>query len=1058
MKIQIKIIPLAAALSLFVALGCNKADSTASPVFAVLDTTIIDGDTWLLNRPVDIFFDDAVDFSSVSTSSVIFRATDSANLGIPVTGTYELISDVLGRANHGIRFTPACPTNTEFDNGGFVPGNIGYELLLPTESSGGFTVVRSTSGHALSIGLTRRFVTPSLGDTYFYDSRFTPAQMTLFEAPSDLGLLSVGVASFTVEFDQGINPSPTNFSSDKLYIEYADANGTFPATPNKIPGEWLVANNCGDSAELVFQVSGVLLPGRSVRAVTTSEFQDLSGDQNNNNDISPTLSLATLSDIYNDITIDDDDVAYDQFIEDFAVGTGLDLDADLAQPLVLVNQGNVTANFVFPDDNGSTKVDFHLVNSHFPFNTNGIQVDTDDAGNTFTLVDGVMYTNDFTIEAGASIRAFGDNPLIIYVAGDALIEGEIDASGYDANPADGLSNRHDIVVAGGLGSCGGGNGGDASSETAVTSPVGDSGNGPFGTSVGGGSGGEGGYQQEMNPAAVGGGNTPIAPQFLVAGGGGGGAFALTRTDAVFWDAWPASSLPYTYDNSGPDLRSERHTIFDGGAIDPDAYFTGAENGMRGSSFGSSLSDAFPTPQAVRGYLDDSQDMAADDAAAFDPAQTGGSLDDDSLYGVAVDGPDGGSAGISPFLSTDPTFGTSNDFYGTRYFWDGTVGSDPVNVHGELLAAHAGSGGGGSGDIQTVIRYIDDGTGNPLPISSHYPDLSFPHGTTQRYMRGAGGGGGGGQIQIHVIGHIILAPTTLLKVNGGNGAGGDSAEHGGLSGSTTQVSGSGGGSGGHLIMSSASGLNLSSVDVGVSGTPGNASTFFDNTIPNYLIQAVGGRRGWSMSSLANNFLPADNAPNDYDGNGSFQTGRGGAGGSGVIQIHLPNPLTDIAYHSNVASDFKDYITHEDLANPIDSDRQDQVLGLYAMPTPFTLMPFYSPQSQVQSVWVDTGLAGLRQPPNGVGPFPDYDFGQLDFDGLDALGYVLGDGEFVDVLPDIGSGIDDDVAVDASGFSVAISNNTLSSAFVHNPKLLVGCDFAMGASTHEIIDAGISAMVI
>jgi hypothetical protein len=488
--------------------GCKSASpSSTSATFVVLDTTVINGDTWLLNRPIDIYFNSAIDFNSVSTSSVIFRATDTLNLGVPVTGTYGLIPDVQGRANHAIRFTPACPSNLEFDNGGFVPGNVGYELLLPTESSGGYTVVRDVAGHPLSVGLTRQFVTPSLGDTYFYDPLFTPPRITDVLVPTGLGLLSIDTAAFEVTFDQGINPSPANFGSDRIYVEYSIADGSFPAIPQLIPGEWVVVNNCGDSAELLFQVSGVLLPERNVRVVTTSDFEDLSGDKNSNNDLSPTVMLSSLSEIYNDITVDSDDATYDQFIDDFAVGTGIDYSASLSQPSAEVNQGEIVASFIFPDDNGSDKVDFRLANSHIEINTTGTHTQTDDFSNSFTVVDGVMFTNDFTIDAAASIRAFGDNPLIIYVAGDATIHGEIDASGYDSNPADGLTNRHDVVVLGAQGACGGGKGGDASTVIDYSTPLGDAGIGAFGSSAGGGGGGEGGYQQDRNPAAIGGGGS-----------------------------------------------------------------------------------------------------------------------------------------------------------------------------------------------------------------------------------------------------------------------------------------------------------------------------------------------------------------------------------------------------------------------------------------------------------------------------------------------------------------------------------------------------------------------
>ena len=1028
--------------------GCkSESEATASPTFSVLDTTVIDGEIWLLNRPIDIFFDKAIDFNSVSTSSVIIRATNTSNLGVPVTGTYELISDVLGQADHGIRFTPSCPTNAALDNGGFVP-DVAYELLLPTEGSGGFTVVRDTRGNPLSIGLTRRFAMPSNEDILFFDPKITPVAIENVSLPNGIGLLSVEHADFLVEFDQGIHPDPANLASDRIYIEYSDAGGTYPTPAQKVPGNWLIVNNCGLSAELLFRTSGVLLPGREVRLVITALFEDLSGDVNNTPRNFVAGTTPTLAELYDDIAVNPDNVSYDQFIDDYAVGSNIDLNADLAQPAVDINQGSLTASFVFPDDDGSVKSDFHISQSSFEFNTTGTQTDTDDYGNSFTINDGVMFTNDFTIEEGASIRAFGDNPLVIYVAGNAVIAGEINVSGYNAASADGREFSPHVVVLGAEGVCGGGKGGDASSVTDNTTPRGSDGEGPFGTDLGGGGGGEGGYQQYAAAAVIDGSGNPAGPEFFVVGGGGGGAFAAGRTDAIFFDDWSATDLPLNNDDSSADLRSDRHTIFNGN-IDPDTFFIGAEDGMRGSSAGKNTPPNLGGPHGVHGYIDNSEDTIAlgDAPGNIDQAQTGASLDTDILYGSPVSGPDGGAGGSTVFSSD-----TSDDFYGTRFFWDGTPGVAPLKVQGELLSPYAGSGGGASGDLQLIWRTRPN-TANPPAVDTltvHYPDTFFPHGTTKNYFRGAGGGGGGGQVQIHVLGHIVLSETTQLLVNGGNGAGGDSSSGGNLDGSTTEVSGSGGGSGGHLILSSASGLDLSSISVGVSGDPGVPGTFFNNLDENYVMQAIGGRRGWAVSSLATS-LPA--APNSYDGNSTFMIGRGGAGGSGVIQIHVPNPLTDIAYHTDVHDDFIDYITAENPAgNLVISDRQDDILALYALPVPFTLIPFYSPQSQAQSVWIDTGLASLRQPSNGGGVYPDYDFGDLSFEGLDASGFVLSDGLTVDVLSNLANGLL--TSIDPGGFQAIVPAASFPQSLTFNPMLLVGCDLVVAGNSHEIISAKVT----
>jgi len=87
MIVQIKKITFALLVSCVAALvGCVPASSTAATGgFSVVSVNILEGQTWALNRPIQIKFNHAVDFSSVSFQAVSFRSTDL--LGSPVTGT-----------------------------------------------------------------------------------------------------------------------------------------------------------------------------------------------------------------------------------------------------------------------------------------------------------------------------------------------------------------------------------------------------------------------------------------------------------------------------------------------------------------------------------------------------------------------------------------------------------------------------------------------------------------------------------------------------------------------------------------------------------------------------------------------------------------------------------------------------------------------------------------------------------------------------------------------------------------------------------------------------------
>ena len=62
--------------------GCGPASGPASGptsatgAFSVVSVNIPEGATWALNRPIEIKFNHAVDFSSVSLQAVSFRSTD----------------------------------------------------------------------------------------------------------------------------------------------------------------------------------------------------------------------------------------------------------------------------------------------------------------------------------------------------------------------------------------------------------------------------------------------------------------------------------------------------------------------------------------------------------------------------------------------------------------------------------------------------------------------------------------------------------------------------------------------------------------------------------------------------------------------------------------------------------------------------------------------------------------------------------------------------------------------------------------------------------------------
>ena len=1024
--------------------------------FKVLATNVSDGDTWALNRPIVLYFNNSIDPTSVSFSSVQIRATSPISQGSPVTGSFELIPDQKGNPDFGLRFLPACPTDPQNSNGAFRPGQVPYEIVLPTRGEGGTSTLRDTQGRSLGVGLTRTFRTPSSAEPLFADTGIGPPQFVSVEYPAGLGLYSAENSPMVVRLDQPYSAQPSNLSLDRIFVQYANTTGNFPLLGNRVPGKWLAIDNCNQVSTLYFQPSGVLLPGRALRVVMTTDFLDLGGNGNSSPLYSDAGQLPTLAEYYGaggGPAFTEADTTVDEVREEYLTSAGLDFEASLPQPTASYSLGAIRANFEYP---GPTNLDpdddFRLTTSqgYIEINTSTATSVTDGLGRVFPIESGVLAVNDFTIEAGATLRIVGDLPFILYTTGQVRILGTLDASGFHGTTPTGTF-RPDLAVPGGVGVAGGGQGGDASLVLDNYTPRGENGDGPFGQALAGGRGGEGGFQQSNSV------DTNI--DYLMVGGGGGGGFSLGVNDAVFFTGWQGATNPATHDNGGSDLRTTRHTVWTNGGRDPEEAFLGAEAGMRGSARDSQITG--DPPHGVHGFEDQLEDAVIDsqhdlawdrEINDYDPltglykiANDWGT-DNTFDFGNPTFGPDGGAPGVSPFIDGDK----SNDFWGQRYFWDG-IEPAPVLVTGELLAPWAGSGGGASGDCQTVLRQDLDGDMLLDPLTDFFPDQAFPTGSTQHYWRGASGGGGGGQMQILAIGPITIGPAALIRANGGIGAGGESTGEAAGLGRVTQISGSGGGSGGHIVLHSATGLNLSQITVGTAGDPGDPQNFFNLLQRKSLVQAIGGRRGWAGSSrpAANPTSELDflnGAENGFDGNSDFMVGRGGAGASGVIQVHVPDPATSILFHPSVNDKFRQFMTMEDPGNPAVSDRVDQLLGLYGLPQPWALVPMFSTKSQIQSKWIDTGLADLRNPANGTGPFPDYSGASLAFAGIDpATGLVQAANSLVvpgTVVAAGGGG----ASAFFSAYSVVISDPSavFDASFLQNPALLIGYDVIPSAS--------------
>ena len=1039
----------------------------------VTGINIPEGGVWELNRRIRISFNHPLDPSSIGFDSVQLLPVSSALGGRPVLGTFELEVGSEGRI---LVFNPTCPTNEDGTDGAFLPGGYEYLIQLPTHSTYGQNVLRDTGGHQLKTGITRHFFSPSPPSQPLYlDDNPNPPSVIDIGWPQRLNAFTDPEPVIGITFDQSIDGRAANLNDTRLYIEYSDdtlsniANPTF-LNALRVPGFWQLMENCSSTGALVnFNVSGILPVDRGLRLVVESSFSDIVGQANNDQWTSTVHQTPTLESIYSGATFGwvETDETIDEFRDWFDDQSLLDPDASLTAPAAEFDQGVMRASFDYPGQYVSPDQDFYMDESSKEVSTDGQQLISDSNNRYFTMYNGVMYVDDFYVAQGSTIRATGSNPLIIYAQGKVEIYGIINVSGLNSHWPTSL-NSPQFPEGPIMGQCGGGLGGISSKQGAIETLRGDPGNGAFGATGKGGGGGEGGVQQRSN---IGSSFTETA--HVMAAGGGGGTFANTSNVSIWKYDWSNAERPSAVDNSGPDHLHQYQNLWPDGywrgpeeRMDPkhpmhfmhetwlDAYFPaelpiyGGEDGMRSPSFKAptdpnnfDITNPPTLPHGIYGMEDEMIDIVnpgdTQNAAGFDPdwnvtedplnwpdplVQVASPID----MGHPTNGPDPGRKGVSIF-SDDGT--TANDFWGNRLNDDGTV------TRGELLTPWAGSGGGASGDSQTMSRVVG---GVIVPLPDVFPARPFPPGSGY-YRKGAPGGGGGGQFQIMAIGAIIIGDNATIMANGGIGHGGESTIY-----TYGQVSGSGGGSGGHIIIHSATAIDLSQIYLGAASTPLDLV----NLTPEIVIEAEGGRRGWAgawNSRIGNSSI--------YDGNGDLQYGRGGAGGNGVIQFHVPDPANDYFWPTLARNGITAYL--QPGGGAFLTDRLEVVLDFFTSPKPVALLPIFSPSSQFQSKWIDTGMAYLHL--DGLGDYPVWSDSDFSFKGIDtSSGDVESSGGMVDLLPTM-------LTAPASSGVFAAASLTIPNAaavwngledFLRHPAALVGYSVLPDSSSMNelvIVDA-------
>jgi hypothetical protein len=296
---------------------------------------------------------------------------------------------------------------------------------------------------------------------------------------------------------------------------------------------------------------------------------------------------------------------------------------------------------------------------------------------------------------------------------------------------------------------------------------------------------------------------------------------------------------------------------------------------------------------------------------------------------------GGAPGQGPFLDNND----GNDFFGVKPVIQG--GSLTGLIRGELPSLWAGYGGGGGGNASPFAIF-------PLPNWNANSD-----------EKGGGGGGSAGGLHIKALGPIVFGPEGQIRANGGRGATGENTnflDHIGGTG--------GGGSGGHLILESATLVDF---------TDGGANL----TLPpvDYLI-AAGPR--------------IEQGPQGYVDPCCRTYSNGGAGSAGVIQIHVPDPVSPPST-SSVTSD---------IVAPPEASGTVEALDKLSSPAPFQMIPTFGARSKVRSKWISLG--GAADKPDGPS-LVSFLFGGVETAAGPDEGKILRSGTSVASLPPLVAGV-------------------------------------------------------
>lgn len=546
--------------------------------FVVVRTDPVNNGVIFLNDPVQIDFTREIDLDSANLNTVTFQVLDQ--LGQP---TSEIVSgrfsigrspgdDAVGRR---LVFTPRFATNNEYDNGGLRSGRTYLVQLVGGDRING-TGIRDGDGAALETPVTFQFSTvegtspaqlfrnPAAGGP-----RRTVVNGLTISNTDDMNNVPLNVfgappVEILLNFNQALNPNdgnvPVNFDTNplvrneaergRIYLEYDDPEFGIDTW---IPADVTLVRNDLDGATVSVRPVGVLPNNAEVRVVVSPELEDISGESNVGN--------LAYSEIFGSFrTAPSYGQRFNGIVDSFSTSDNIDFEAPFAEPIADVGPGYIRAGFEF--EGNSTTLDFEPNVIEVVLNTAFTQV-VPKTGLPFNVANGIFNFRNVTIPQGVLVKGQGPNPMVWLVSGDFTVSGHLSVNGGEGARVDTL-NSANFAKAGGVGVCGGGNGGPGTPSGIARDLRGGTGNGPLQVPGTGGGGGR--------IACLSGCYTGTGYRGSGGGSGGGGGTLATQGDPWYDDTVYA---PGTFDQK----RGIGGRGCSGGAGTRTAFLEGGEAGV-----------------------------------------------------------------------------------------------------------------------------------------------------------------------------------------------------------------------------------------------------------------------------------------------------------------------------------------------------------------------------------------------------------------------------------------------------------------------------------------------